>query len=187
MRRPSFFHGVVVALVIAAAAGAMYPALAPMLGAGTALRLIVPVLALAYLIFLFRRSTGSTGRITTVAVWLAVSAAAWLVAPPIPVYLLIHAGLLWLVRSLYFYSSAIPALLDLGMSALSVSAATWAMSRSGSLFLAVWCFFLVQALFVAIPHRLGRLAHEDAGEIDDDAFERARRRADAALRQLFSH
>jgi hypothetical protein len=30
-------------------------------------------------------------------------------------------------------------------------------------------------------------ARGDAGEIDDDAFERARRRADAALRQLFLH
>jgi hypothetical protein len=95
--------------------------------------------------------------------------------------------MLWLVRSLYFYSSAFPALLDFGLSALSVSAAAWAMTRSGSLFLAIWCFFLVQAVFVAIPQRLGISAHRDTNKIDDGAFEHARRRADAALRQLFLH
>jgi hypothetical protein len=185
MKRPSFFYGVAVALAIAIAAGAAFSALAPFLGAGTALRLIVAALGLAYLVCLFRWSTGSTGRVTTIAVWSIVSAVTWLIAPPMPVYVLIHVGMLWLVRSLFFYSSSLPALLDLGLSALSISAATWAMTRSGSLFLAIWCFFLVQALFVAIPHRLGMPAPEDAGEIDDDAFERARCRADAALRQLF--
>lgn len=187
MKRPTFFHGVVVALAIAVAAGAVFSALVPLLGAGTALRLIIPVMGLAYLICLFRRNAESTGRITTVALWFVVSAVTWLVAPPIPVYVLIHAGMLWLVRSLYFYSSAFPALLDLGLGALSVSAAVWAMTRSGSLFLAVWCFFLVQAVFVVIPQRLGMPAPGDADEIDDGAFERARRRADAALRQLFLH
>jgi len=187
MKRPTFFYGVMVALAIAAAAGAVFSALAPLLGAGTSLRLLVPVVSLAYLLCLFRRNDESTGRITTVALWFLVSAITWLIAPSIPVYVLIHTGMLWLVRSLYFYSSAFPALLDLGLSTLSVSAAVWAMTRSGSLFLTIWCFFLVQAVFVVIPHRLGMPARGDAAEIDDDAFERARRRADAALRQLFLH
>jgi hypothetical protein len=186
MKRPTFFYGVVTALTIAVAAGAAFSTLSPLLGPGTALRLIVPVMALAYLICLFRRSAESTGRITTVALWFVVSAIAWFTAPPIAVYVLIHAGLLWLVRSLYFHSSAFPALLDLGLSALSVSAATWAMTRSGSLFLAIWCFFLVHAAFVAIPQRLGMPAPRDTDETDC-AFEHARRRADAALRQLFLH
>jgi hypothetical protein len=187
VKRPTFFHGVVAALAIAVAAGAVFSTLSPLLGAGTSLRLIIPVMGLAYLICLIHRSGESTGRITTVALWFAVSAATWLTPPPTVVYVLIHAGMLWLVRSLYFYSSAFPALLDLGLSALSVSAAAWAMTRSGSLFLAIWCFFLVQAVFVAIPQRLGMPAHRDTDKIDDDAFECARRRADAALRQLFLH
>jgi hypothetical protein len=187
MKRPTFSYGVVVALAIAVSAAALFSTFAPLLGAGTALRLIIAAMGLAYLLCLFRRGVESTGRITTVALWFAVSAITWVIAPPMAVYVLIHAGMLWLVRSLYFYSSALPALLDLGLSALSVSAASWAMTRSGSLFLAIWCFFLAQALFVAIPHRLGTPARGDADEIDNDAFERARRRADAALRQLFLH
>jgi hypothetical protein len=94
--------------------------------------------------------------------------------------------MLWLARSLYFYAGVLPALLDLGLSALSVSAATWAITRSGSVFLAAWCFFLVQAMFVVIPGTLKKRATGAADE-NDDTFERARRRADAALRQLFTH
>jgi hypothetical protein len=186
MRRPSFFYGVVAALAIALGAGAVFAALAPVLGSGAALRVILPVAALIYLVCLFRRCGESTGRVTTVAAWAIVSAGAWLIAPPLPVYVLIHAGMLWLVRSLYFYNSAVAALFDLGLCVLSVSAAAWALARSGSPSLAIWCFFLVQALFVFIPHRLRAPAGEDKA-IGDDAFERARRHADAALRQLFLH
>jgi len=184
MKRPTFFHGAAVALAIAAAGAAMFSALAPLLGTGTVLRLAVPMMGLTYLVCLFQRSGEFTGRVTTVALWLAVSGVTWFLAPSVAVYVLIHAGMLWLVRSLYFHSSTFPALLDLGLTALGVCAAAWAVTRSDSLFLAIWCFFLVQATFVAIPERPGS---KGAAEIDDDRFERARRRADAALRQLFLH
>jgi hypothetical protein len=186
MKRPSFFHGVLVALVIALAAGAVFAALVPLAGAGTTLRLMIPALGLAYLVWLLRRSAESTGRITAIVLWFLVSAVTWFLAPPIAVYVLTHAGMLWLVRSLYFHSGLLPALLDLGLSALSVSAATWAITRSGSVFLATWCFFLVQAMFVAIPSRFRAKSTADAPGNGNDAFECARRRADAALKQLFT-
>lgn len=186
MRRPTFFHGAAVALTLAIGCGALFHALAPLLGAGHALRLIVPILGLSYLVCLFRRHGESTGRITAVVSWLVISGVTWLVAPPIAAYVLVHAGMLWLVRSLCFHTGALPALLDLGLSVLGVCAAAWAMSRSDSVFLATWCFFLVQAAFVVVPRRFGSRQGNTAG-IDDDAFERARRRADAALRQLFLH
>jgi hypothetical protein len=186
MKRPTFFQGVFVALVISVAAGAVLAGLVPFMSSGAALRLMIPAMGFAYLIWLLRRSVESTGRITTVAAWCIVSATTWFVAPPISAYVLIHAGMLWLARSLYFYAGVLPALLDLGLSALSVSAATWAITRSDSVFLAAWCFFLVQAMFVVIPGTLKKHATGAADE-NDDTFERARRRADAALRQLFTH
>ena len=76
--------------------------------------------------------------------------------------------------------------MDLGISTLSVSATVWAITRSGSVFLATWCFFLVQALFVAIPPTVQRKRAQAKQRTDDDNFDNARRRADAALRQLFT-
>jgi hypothetical protein len=59
------------------------------------------------------------------------------------------------------------------------------MSRSGSLFLSIWTFFLVQALYVLIPQVLGAKARQGQPGPQNQEFRRAERQADAALRQLF--
>ena len=157
------------------------------MGLGAVLRLVIPALGLAYLLYLFSRSEERIGRVTALSVWGALAAVTWWIAPPLPFYLLIHVGAIWLLRSLYFYSGMIPALIDLGVSTLSVSATVWAISRSGSVFLATWCFFLVQALFVAIPPAIrSRRSGQRSTVADNENFERAKRNADQALRHLFT-
>lgn len=187
MKRPSFFHGVIVAAVLGFFASAVVATLTPFLGIGTVIRLVIPGLAFAYLLYLFSRCDERVGRVTTLTLWTVLTVATWWFAPVLPLYLLIHVGAVWLVRSLYFYSGIMPALMDLGLSGLSVSASVWAITRSGSVFLATWCFFLVQALFVAIPPSVRR-SRDAAAEIpaDNDTFEQARHRADAAVRQLIT-
>ena len=187
MKRPGFFHGVIVAAVLGFFASAIVATLTPFVGLGTVVRLVIPLLGLAYLLYLLSRSAEKLGRVTTLTCWAAMTAIAWWLAPPLPLYLLIHVGAVWLIRSLYFYSGVLPALMDLGLGALSVSAAVWAISRSGSVFLATWCFFLVQALFVAIPPAVPRKAAlKPNTPAESRNFERAKRQADAALHQLFS-
>jgi hypothetical protein len=192
MKRPSFLHGVVVAAVLGFFASAVVATLTPFVGFGHVVRLVIPALGLAYLLYLFSRSEERLGRITTISVWSALAAITWWMSPPLPMYLLIHVAAVWLVRSLYFYSGILPALMDLGLNTLSISASVWAISRSGSVFLATWCFFLVQALFVAIPPSVKKNA-KAAGNTplrniaaENESFERARRQADQALRQLFT-
>jgi hypothetical protein len=54
-------------------------------------------------------------------------------------------------------------------------------------FLATWCFFLVQALFVAIPPTIKSAQKTQRNTAaDNENFERAKRNADQALRQLFA-
>ncbi len=187
MKRPTFFHGVIVAAVLGFFASAIVATLTPFVGLGAVIRMVIPALGLSYLLYLFSRSEERMGRVTTLALWSALAAVTWWIAPPLPLYLLIHVGAIWLVRSLYFYSGVLPALMDLGVSTLSISATVWAISRSGSVFLATWCFFLVQALFVAIPPAIKsaqKVQHNTAA--DNENFERAKRNADQALRQLFA-
>ena len=187
MKRPGFLHGVIVAAVFGFFASAVVATLTPFIGFGSVIRLVIPALGLAYLWYLMSRSEERLGRVTTFSLWSALAAVTWWVAPPLPLYLLIHVAAVWLVRSLYFYSGVIPALMDLGLNALSISAAVWAITRSGSVFLATWCFFLVQALFVVIPPTIkGKAKAERNTALASENFERARRQADAALRQLFT-
>ena len=187
MKRPSFFHGVIVAAVLGFFASAVVATLTPFVGFAAVLHLTIPALGLTYLLYLLSRSDERVGRVTTLSVWGVLAAVTWWVAPPLPLYLLIHVGAIWLVRSLYFYSGVMPALMDLGLSALSISATVWALTRSGSIFLATWCFFLVQALFVVIPPAMKRTQNEQRNTaVDSENFEQARRQADQALRQLFT-
>ncbi len=187
MNRPSFLHGTIFAAVGGFFASAIVATLMPVIGFVAAIHVVVPALSLAYLLYLFSRSKERVGRVTTLALWGALAVATWWLAPSLSLYLLIHVGAIWLVRSLYFYSGLVPALMDLGISALSVVAMTWAISRSGSIFLATWCFFLVQALFVAIPPTLkGKRRAGRQPAVENESFELARRQADRALRQLFT-
>ncbi|MDH5310234.1 MAG: hypothetical protein OEY08_09740, partial [Gammaproteobacteria bacterium] len=154
MKRPSFSRGVLIAAALGLAASVITTVLVPLLGAGLVARLIIPALALTYLLTFFAGSLERTGRITALALWLLLSALLLWVSPPLPAYLLAHAGAVWLVRSLYAYAGVLPALADLALTGCSVLGAIWALSRTGSVFMATWCFFLLQALWVFIPSSL---------------------------------
>jgi hypothetical protein len=181
-RTPSFAHGLGAALVLSVAGAAGLAALAPWLGAATSLRAVIALLGFAYVLYVIGRSGERVGRITTVVSWCLVASIAWLTGLPLVGYVLLHIGLVWLVRSLYHYSGLLPALADLGVSLLGAAFATWAAQRSGSAWLALWCFFLVQAFHALIPPALaqrGEVAHSN-----EDAFARAHRTAESAVRRL---
>lgn len=187
MKRPTFLSATGVALFLAAAAGVAFAILAPLVAPSVAFRLLISALGLLYLLWLLHSCRPRAGRVTAVVAWLLLSLIGWFLAPSLPVYLFLHVALLWLVRSVVRYRGALPALLDLGVSIGSVAAAAWAAGRSGSVFLAAWSFFLVQALAVAIPPRWPRRRSKAADAADEnEAFDQARRRADAAFRELIT-
>lgn len=183
--RPSLGAGLVAAFLLSASGAAVLAAAAPWLGSATALRAVVALLGLAYTLYAIARSGERVARVTTIACWIVVASAVWLAGLPLAGYVLAHLGLVWLVRSLYYYSGLLPAIADLGLAALGAAFAVWAAQRSGSAWLALWCFFLVQAFHVLIPASLTQRGAA-AAEAADDAFGRAHRAAEAAVRRLSS-
>lgn len=181
---PSFAHGLFAAFVLSVAGAAVLAALAPWLGPATSLRAVIALLGFAYVLYVIGRSGERVGRITTVASWCLVASIAWLAGLPLVAYVLLHIGLVWLVRSLYHYSGLLPALADLGVSLLGAAFAAWAVQRSGSAWLALWCFFLVQAFHAWIPPTLAQRTDANAADTTEDAFARAHRAAESAVRRL---
>jgi len=187
MKQPTFPEGVAVALAASLAGGAIYTALNVLFPGAPLLRLLIAGISLVYVIYLLGRSSERVGRITTVAVWVIVAGMLWFTQPPLPLYLCMHLGAIWLIRSLYFYSSVLSAPADLGLNSLALSAAIWAITRTNSVFLGIWCFFLVQALFVVIPKQAFRRSGANrAGQAGTDRFQHAYRSAEAAVRKLSS-
>ena len=184
MSRPTtFLGGVAAAFMLAAAGAAVFAALTAVLTSDVAIRATSTLLAGAYVLYLLSRSEERTGRIVTIVVWLSGAVATSVFAASLPLFFVCHVVAIWLVRTLYFHGSLTTALLDLGVAGLALAAAIWAARTSGSLFLAIWCFFLVQALFVVIPEGTNARAQSDGG-FDDQPFKRAHRSAGAALRRL---
>jgi hypothetical protein len=179
----SFGREIATGFVLAACGAAALAALTPFFGWSTALRAVIALLGFAAVLDVLASSRERVGRVTTVAAWTLGAAIAAGVPLPLTAYVLVHAGLLWLVRALYRYSSLVPALGDFALCLLGAAFAAWAAQRTGSAWLALWCFFLVQSFHVLLPESLNRTAG-DARDDGVDAFTRAQRAAEAAVRRM---
>jgi hypothetical protein len=184
MKAPTFLEGVLVALAASVAGSVLHTASAALLGASDPW-LVVAALGFGYALYLLRRSPERVGRVSALAVWLVAAGALWLIAPSLTLYVTLHVGMLWLLRSLFFHTSPLAALADLGLNGAALAAAVWALAHTGNVLLGLWSFFLMQALFVAIP-RGARERPTGGAEPADDRFELAHRVAEGAVRRLAS-
>ena len=188
MKNPSFPEGVLVALAAGVISSVAYTVLPGMFGLEWTSRALIAGLGLGYVLYLLHRSQERTGRVVTLVAWLLLAATSWFLITDIPVYLAAHLGLIWLIRSLYHQPGPLAALLDLALSLFAVTAGIWALAHADSVFMGVWTFFLVQAVFVGIPSLGSRRPRGEAAPGHEaDSFQLAYRGAEAALRKLSSH
>jgi hypothetical protein len=187
-RRPGFLGEALFGFAVSLVAAAIALTLAFVVPAAVVARLIVAALGLTLVLRAIGRSDEKTGRVVTVVVWFAVAAAVWLSGASLPAYLAVHLALAWLARSLFSYSRLLEAGLDLALSLLAISFAVFAAVRTESVFLASWCFFLVQAFQASIPGFAARLT-TPAGKDErlgdpNHGFAEAFKAADEALHRL---
>lgn len=183
MKRPGFFEGVGVAAIASVSGGLLHLLLDPFTG-GWLLHAIVAGCGLGYLLYLLRRSGERAGRFITLLCWACAALLVACFSPSLAVTALAHTGLIWLVRACYHHSSLLIALADLGLSALGYTAALWAVLQTHSLAAGIWCFFLVQALFPALPASIAGGRSQPARPADEIRFQQGLRSAELAVRKL---
>ena len=187
MNHSGFLNGVGAAAILAVLGSISATVVTPLIGASALYMLLIPALGLAYIGYCLSNKREKVGRATVLGLWLALAIAAWFLKPTPGLYLLLHVSAIWLIRSLYFYSSLISTVLDLALNAIAVAAALWAFVHTGSLFASIWCFFLTQALSCAIPATVGAgTGPSRKNGYQSENFQRARKTAEAALQQLFA-
>jgi len=184
MKRPTFMDGATLALLLATGSAAVYFTFAPVFGNAPMLKLIIAAVAGLYVVYLLGRSGEKTGRVTVAVAWLLGAAVTDAFVPGLLLFSAAHLGMIWLIRSLYFHTSWLGALIDMSLCGAGLLAAVAAAKHSHSVFLCVWTFFLIQALFGAIPSIRPQQPSEHRGE---DQFNRARRGAEAALRRIHTN
>jgi len=185
MKTPGIIDGIVVAIIISLGAGAAKLLLGGFIAYGSLFNLVLYAATLAYLIYLLRRSSARVGRVVVIAGWGLTSLACWFFDVPLFEQVLIQAGFIWLVRSLYFHSSMVSAALDFGLVSVGLAASAWTMVNTASLAAALWSFFLIQALFCWVP-QLARqqAAGSQSSQQEQSSFQSAHRVALDAVRKL---
>lgn len=178
----TFNQGLAFALVSSLVGSLIYYMFSAFVADSYLIRLLISLGSFAYILYLLKQSQTRLGRVSVMGLWAVISAVLWFYWPPASLFLLVHISMLWIIRSLYFYSSMVSALADLGLNLLSIAAAFWVAEHTGSVFLSIWCFFLTQAMFVAIPKNL--LVSRQQQAIPDDRFQSAYRTAQSAVIKL---
>jgi hypothetical protein len=187
MQRPTLLEGILVALVVSLAASPVVFLLSLLLGTVMAGKAVIVVIAYAYIVYLLAQSGRTAGRTTLAVLSLLVLLASVVFAARWTTVVLVAVALIWGIRACTYSRSLVVWLLHGGLCLLGLGAALWAYTHSGSIVLAVWSFFLLQALFVCVPPRLAQQPVEEgdvAGGQDVDGFVRAHQAAQKALDRL---
>jgi len=185
IQSPGIIKGIIAAFLISLMAGIASLILSGFIYQSTLFSFVLYAATLSYLIYLLKNSNARIGRVMVISGWAVTSLVCWLFEVPLFEQVLIQAGSIWLVRSLYFHGSLFAALFDLGLVSIGLAASAWAMVNTGSLATAVWSFFLIQALFCWIPD-LSRKESSDAcrPQSEQTSFQSAHRIALDAVHKL---
>jgi hypothetical protein len=183
MKRHTLVRGIVVAALLAVTGGALHGALTLYFPPAAVLRLTLGLVAAAYVLHIVAYADIRSGRIVVALGWLVCTTLLAVITPPLALFVVIQAMLLWLVRALCCHGSPLPALADFVLSALALAAGIASTRHTGSIMLGLWTVFLVQAFFVVIPQR-PHMPAADALEPTLAPLARARAQAQAALRRV---
>jgi hypothetical protein len=185
MKASPLMRGIFFAFVSSLVSCIIYYALAPFFTANFLIKLISSMLSFSYIVYLLYLSKERVGRVTVLVLWTVLVITVGYFLSPISLFILTQLIAIWLIRSLYYYSSFIASFADLLLNGLSVASAFLAFNQTGSLFLTLWCFFLTQALFVLIPNQFTKQRVNKSPFLNNDNnFQQAYRTAEVAVKQL---
>ena len=185
MKTATFFEGVFIALLVSLISSVLLFTLSSFFPANILIRSLISGISIAYILYLLSRSNERVGRIMVMTVLLISIISLWFSWPSITLFILGHMTIIWLVRCLYFYSSLMSSLADLALNGSSLFIALAVASHTDSLFLTLWCFFLMQALFVLIPKSIPKPNSSSSISLNNEQeFQQYFRAGQAAVQQL---
>ncbi|MCC6220346.1 MAG: hypothetical protein IT291_03795 [Deltaproteobacteria bacterium] len=188
MKSTTLFSGIVIALLLSIISSPLLALASVFFNPLTAMQLTLALIATGYLIYLFSKANLRAGKIFLPLLSFSVLIGALFFKLTFFSLLLIMAATIWLVRSVINYKSVISTIVDGALVCLGFGSALLATFFTGSLFVAVWSFLLLQALYVFIP-RSFLTKEKHCSELSDssthgDPFAKSQHAAEEALRRL---
>lgn len=185
MKIDSFPSNVFAGFVLAALSAATFYVLSVLFPGFIALRLVISIVTLLYIGYLMLAINVKAGKLALPVTVIGVMAIAFFAGISLPLYLALHLIVVWLVRVIYLHRPLI-ACLDFFASGVSAVLACLALSHTHSLFIAIWSFFLLQAVMLSVLFYIDGNFYQrrDSGPLDNEKFSRALRTAEAAFKRL---
>ena len=183
MKRPTLLYTIRIAVIMTVVAMASEFVMQHLFSGRLATAFTLSLLTMTYISHLLAKSDIRVGKITLGFLCLAALAVAVVLTVKLSTLLIISVGLIWVTRSLLYYSSLLPAIADLVLCLVSFAAAIWGFIISGSVAAAIWCFFLTQALSALIPKRFVSTPSTET-KSGQDRFNQAYQSAETAIRHL---
>lgn len=185
MGKTSLLHGILAACLLSAISVPLWTGLQWLGGSG--MTGLIAALGLGYIAYLLAVSPSRRGRVVLGVGSAVILLGLYLTSPIVAMAIVLTVGTIWLVRSVLYHSGILPVIWDGALCTVSVICALGTALSTHSLWLTVWVFFLLQALFVCMPQRFSRSQHRRSGRLpsgQDDAFARAHRAAEDALQVM---
>jgi hypothetical protein len=181
MNQPGFGEGILVAVIGAFVVSIVHRGVGLFLPPVEAAACVCAAAGFGYLLYLLGRSQRRGGRLLILLSWILLTIGVWVMALGVWSEILVQLAFVWLVRSACFHTRPLLVLMDLGLVILGLAGSIWALEESGSLFLSLWTFLLIQALFTTLPGATSALFSSQEGA---DGFEAAEHTAERALQCL---
>ena len=187
MYRPTLLEGVLVALVLSLSVSPLVVLVQLAVGSLLAWKMGVMAVTYTYICYLLMRCERKSGRVTLGLLALTVLLAGLVCNLRFTTILPLYVTLICGMRSFAYSRSLVSTVLQGGVCGLGCGAALMMYGHSGSLALAIWSFFLIQAAFVLIPAQGIRWPAMPLGATPGgtpDGFGRAYHAAEQALERL---
>ncbi len=145
-------------------------------------KLNISLIVFLYLAYLIWQSRLAAGRITLLIFNLCVLLISLFSGIQIVTLLLVYLAMIWLNRSLLYYSSPLAILADLGLCLFSAFMVSWLLFNGNSLITILWCVLLLQTLHSLIPDNKKDFKPQKPSTSDN--FDHALQSAESAFQQL---
>lgn len=182
MKSPGLFSGILLSVGACAMALPILTIMMPLLGWYFGFKILMVALLALYTIYLVSNSKGKAG----IVLFLFLSGLLTVGAVLLPISLLVIAGLcvmvIWMARSILFQKNLMGSVCDLILCFVGLSLAWISYTATRSHIMAIWTFFLVQALFVLIPS-LSPFGPSEA-VVESDSFSKAHQVAEEAFARI---
>lgn len=183
MKNPTLLANITVALLISLMSLGIQIILQTLFFTPAAVNITLALVALCYLGYLFNVSPARPGKVTLVLLSVLTTTTLLMLGTETNLLIGVLIGTLWLSRSLLFYHSVLASFADLALCLIGFTAAVGAFLLSASIAAGVWCFLLIQALFIFIPGRKSTPEKYDT-DLTCDPFNKAYQSAESAIRDL---